>query len=256
MTVLLGFTSPANKLSFMGSDDIESANATPKDKVALVFGRFLVGGIGDETIFCAIGVLGRLDKNTVFTDGSKYVVPSSVEELCKDVCRVLPIISKHMSEGLDAAIARGDMPPFYGVALKQMNGTLFVIDIQEFKIYFAEFGVLYRVKEFKYKVTELEPEKLLRAGTDTPPKVLNELTPDVISDPFQWCSQKVDEAREEFKHKVPLGKLGMSFLVTPKGVTRQTGLFHSLEDVALKYFPEPRAQTVDSFQGDSDPFEF
>lgn len=256
MTVLLGFTSPSNKMSFMGSDDIESANATPKDKVSLVFGRFLVGGIGDETVFYAIGVLGMLDQHTEFTDGQKYIVPSSVDELCKEVCRILPIISKHTSAGLDAAIERGVMPPFFGITLKQMNGTLFIIDTQELKIYLAEFGVLYRAPKFKYKLTELEPEKPLRAGTDNPPRAMGKLTLDVLTDPFMWCSQKVDEAREEFKSKAQLGKLGMSFLVTAKGVVRKTGLFHSLEDVALKYFPEPPAQAVAGSQGDSDSFDF
>lgn len=243
----------------MGSDDIESANGTPKDKVALLFGRFLVGGIGNETIFAAASLLERVDKNTIFTDGTNYIIPTSIQCLCEEVLKVLPIVSRRMSANLDVAMQEGYLSVYDGIVVKNMDGTLFMIDTKEFKIYLAEFGILYRVTEYKYKLTELEPEKPLRAGTDNPPRVMGELTQTVLSDPFLWCDQQVDEAREQVKRTNPearIGNLGASYLVTPTGVTRKTGLFQSLEHVALKYFPDPDSQIPNDIPASSDDFQF
>lgn len=262
MTVLLGFTSPANKMSFMGGDDIEMANGTPQNKVEPLFDQFLVGCVGENTIFGSVEIFNSVDKDTVFLDGTKYTAPTTSEELCNQIRQILPIIAKNTRAGLDLAIKKKIFSEEWGERIKEAKAKLFIIDGHNFDIHLADFGHLYYSEDYSYSLQKLTTERAFRFGLDYPFKIVSRVTDEIIREPYRWGGQKMDEAREEVKrqdevkHFARIGKLGARYVATPEGIKgervplppnrqprRAQGPFVSLEDVAQKLFPDPA--TVD-----------
>ena len=262
MTVLLGFTSPANKMSFMAGDDIEMSNGTPQNKVEPLFDQFLVGCVGENTIFGTIDVLNSVDKDTVFLDGKKYVLPTTTDELCSQMRHILPIITKHTRAGLDLAIKKRVHTEEWGERLKEAKTKLFIIDGQNYTIHYADFGRLYYSEDYSCNLQTLTTERAFRFGLENPFKMVGRLTDEMVREPYKWGSQQMAEAgeevkrREEVRHFARIGKLGARYVVTPESIKgervplppdrrprRAQGPFGSLEDVAQKLFPDPA--TVD-----------
>ena len=242
----------------MGGDDIEAANGTPQNKVEPLFDRFLVGCVGDSTIFGAIEVLNSVGKDTVYLDGSKYTPPSSTDELCRQVCLFLPIIAKHTRAGLDEAINKKIFSKDWGDIIKQSKAKLLIIDVHSYTIHYADFGNLYNSSACSYTLNKLTTERAFRFGLAYPYKMVCRISDAVVQDPRQWCSQLIDESGEEVKcieavkHLTCVGKLGAYWVATPKGIQgnrvplppnrqprRAHGPFTSLEDVAERLFPNP-----------------
>jgi hypothetical protein len=249
-------------MSFMGGDDIEMANGTPQNKVEPLFDKFLVGCVGENTIFGAIEVLNSIDKNTVFSDGNKYELPTTTDELCNQIRQILPIITKNVRSGLDLAIKQKIHTEEWGDRMKEARTKLFIIDGQNYTIHFADFGRLYYSEDYSYNLQKLTTERAFRFGLENPFKMVGRLTDEMVKEPYKWASRLMAEAgeevnrREEVRHFARIGKLGARYVATPEGIKgervllppnrqprRAQGPFGSLEDVAQKLFPDPA--TVD-----------
>jgi hypothetical protein len=240
MTVAFGFTSPGRQCSLLGSDDLEGMSGRRHEKVSFLFKRFLVGGLGNNTVFSAANLLDECgDDNTSFSDDSEYKSPQSTSDLCDQILEVLPVVVSHTHRAfLEAVHSKTRTLDQFRSLVAQPSKIVF-IDTQLYKMSLADFGDIYPPKErYKYHLQDLPSERVFRFGIDNPVD-LGSIPAEAVRRPFAWCGSQVKEANRwltSIGRGGLLGNLGSCYLVKPSKALRRS-CFASKVDLALRYFP-------------------
>lgn len=243
MTVLFGFTSLERNASFLGGDDLEGMSGRRNDKVFEAQNRFLIGGLGNNTVFSAANLLSTYgEETTIFADGSSYQQATSIEELCGQIQAVLPIVADHTYKAIEAAVKTGQYSHAQLKILETQPSHLVIIDTRQCRMALADFGNIYATLKggsaHSYTLSELEPECVFRFGIDKPLKL--GLIPDIaFREAFAWCNEHLQVATEylaRIGRRGVLGKLGSCYLIAP-GIRLRRTTFASTIELARMYYP-------------------
>lgn len=242
MTVLVGFCSSQHSASFLGSDDLEGHSRTRREKVCFIANRFLVGGLGADAAFLAAGVVGALGAEEVcFSDNSEHYPAADTAVLCEQIAEIIPTVARHLSKGLDDAIRDKKRSEEQAIEATAQLSQLVVIDTsaQRQRISLANFGRVYPPpNRVLPHVLEFPSDRVLRFGPN-PVDELGDVPALAISEPFQWCQDRLREAAsvaEKMGSSGMVGNLGSCYLVSPGRTLRRT-IYRSGIDLALRHYP-------------------
>jgi hypothetical protein len=241
MTVVFAFVSPNHQASFMGADDLEGLSRKSQDKVGRGLDRFLFAVTGVDSLMVAahcVGIMGR--EETVLRNFSPYQPPNSIESFCELVAKILPRVVRRAEESTKRAIAARERTHDEAAEVRKLGAHLVLIDLETHRLACAEFPRLFPARaKYVYRLDEFPQEQVVRFGVNVP-LVVGPVTNVITSQPFEWCADRVAEAKAEVEShgfKDYIGDLGSCYIAEHNGAVKFRSSYTSFMDLLGEHFP-------------------